>query len=649
MSRTSQPIDARETTPEESDVDGSRAEHHRPLPRWVGLRLAPLNPFRKDSWAVRANHWLLRQLARALPSEENRLLGLTVAIGGICGLAAVAFHLAIRGAEALLINPALTAPGRSWIAWTIVVPTIGALVAGFGIHYLFPRARGSGIPEVKHVFASGSGRIRLRDGIGKFIVGALQIGCGASLGREGPTVHICSALASSLGRAFALSPSNQRRLIPVGAAAGIAAAFNAPIAAVTFVIEELVGSLNTTVLSGVVVAAALAAAVEHSILGEHPVFDVPAGYGLDHPSSLLLYAALGVSAAVVGTAFVKALLEVRRFFRNAKRVPETLRPAVGGVVTGLLAVGTILWVHTTGVTGGGYETLGVALRGNLALKAALVLCAAKLIATVFSYSSGGTGGIFAPSLFLGGMLGAAIGHMDHLLLGPEHSQVGAFALVGMGAVFAAIIRAPMTSVLIIFEMTGSYKLVLPLMISNTVAFVLARRWQGLPVYEALLEQDGIDLPHGAKMQPLLRSMTVASAMTPNPVVLDARWTVDEAFQRIKGLPYAAYPVVDADGRMVGVLTEARIQRGVAEGAGAETTGAQARMREFLRVGQSLRDALAAMHRLNIRQMCVVADSNPTRLLGVLTMSDVMRAALAAERASVLSTPPPMADRRPSES
>lgn len=617
--------------------DGLCTERTELLPGRAGLLLAPLNPFRKDGWLVRANHWVLRQLARMLPSEEKRVLGLTVAIGGVCGLAAVAFHLAIRGAEALFINRAIAAPGSSWMAWTVAVPTIGALFGGVIIHYVFPRSRGSGIPEVKHVFASGSGRIRLRDGIGKFLVGTLQIGTGASLGREGPTVHICSAIASFLGRVFALSPSNQRRLIPVGAAAGIAAAFNAPIAAVTFVVEEFVGNLNTTVLSGVVVAAALAAAVEHSILGEHPVFDVPTGYRLGHPASLLLYAALGVAAAVVGTVFVKALLGVRRSFRQRGWLPEVVRPAVGGLITGLIAVATLSWVHTTGVTGGGYETLGAALRGDIALKAALVLCAAKLVATVFSYSSGGTGGIFAPSLFLGGTLGAAMGHVDQLLLGPGHSQVGAFALVGMGAVFAAIIRAPMTSVLIIFEMTGSYKLVLPLMISNTVAFMLARRWQRLPVYEALLEQDGIDLPHGEKLQPLLRSMTVSSAMTRSPVTLDARWTMDEAFQRTKSLPYAAYPVVDEDGRMLGVLTEARILRCVAERAGAETTRSQARVREFLRAGQNLREALAAMHRLGIRQMCVVDDDSPTSLVGVLTMSDVTRAALAAER-SATSTP-----------
>lgn len=629
--------------PTDGGQDDSDRGHRRPagprepFPGWVGMRLAPLNPFHRDRWLVHANHWVLRQLARAVPSEENRVLGLTVAIGGVCGLAAVSFHLAIRGAESLFINRALAAPGYSWIAWTIGVPTIGGLIAGAIIQYAFPKARGSGIPEVKHVFAAGSGRIRLRDGIGKFLVGTLQIGCGASLGREGPTVHICSAIATSLGRVFALSPSNQRRLVPVGAAAGIAAAFNAPIAAVTFVVEELVGSLNTTVLSGVVVAAALAAMVEHSVLGENPVFDVPTGYGLDHHTSLLLYAALGCSAALVGTAFVKALLELRRVFRQA-RIPGAVRPAVGGLVTGFLAAGTMLWVHSSGVTGGGYETLGAALNGQVALKAALVLCAAKLIATVFSYSSGGTGGIFAPALFLGGMLGAAMGHVDQILMGAHHSHVGAFALVGMGAVFAAVIRAPMTSVLIIFEMTGSYKLVLPLMISNTVAFVLARRWQGSPIYEALLEQDGIDLPHGAKMQPLLRSLTVGAAMTPRPVVLDAQWTIDEAFRRIKELPFAAYPVAEPDGRMAGILTEARIRRCVAEGQGQATTRSEARVREFLRPSQSLRDALAAMNRLGIRQMCVVDDDEPTKVLGVLTMSDVMRAALLAERTSVLSTP-----------
>ena len=236
-----------------------------------------------------------RLLRRSVPNERQQLFALTVVIGGACGLAAVAFHELIELVSHFAIDPALAAPGRSWIGWTLLVPTLGGLAAGLLLQYVVPNARGSGIPQVKVAFAGRGAPLRMRDSVGKFFVGALQIGTGSSLGREGPTVQITAGLASRIGRLAGLSADSVRRLLPVGAAAGIAAAFNAPIAAVTFTIEEVVGTLDQTVLSGVIVAAALAAIVERSILGTHPVFDIPAGAGLDHASSLLLYAALGLA------------------------------------------------------------------------------------------------------------------------------------------------------------------------------------------------------------------------------------------------------------------------------------------------------------------------------------------------------------------
>lgn len=620
------------------DADDEPPPSSKPLTP-VKPRLPPNDP---DTWLTRANQWLLGKLAKATGSEEQRVLALTIIIGGFCGLIAVAFHLAIGLAESLLIEPAMDAPQYWWVPLTILMPAIGAYAVALLIKHVFPRSSGSGIPEVKRVFATGTGRIRMRDGVGKFIASTLQIGTGASLGREGPTVHICSAAATFLGRTFALSPSNQRRLIPVGAAAGIAAAFNAPIAAVTFAIEELVGSLNTTLLSGVVVAAALAAVIERSILGGHPVFNAPSDYGLEHPLSLLLYAALGVCAAVVGTAFVRGLLYVRQRSRGLTKVPREMRPAIGGLVTGVLAVVGIFFLQTKGVTGGGYGVLDDALHGNVTLKAALFLCVAKVIATVFSYSTGGTGGIFAPSLFIGGMLGAVFGHVDDFLWGQNNAQIGAFALVGMGAVFAASIRAPITSVLIIFEMTGNYKLVLPLMIANTVAFALARRWQKTPIYEALLNQDGLELPQATKLQPVLRTLTVGDAMTVRPVTLDADWSMLDASKRIRNLGPGVFPVLEPDGKLVGVLTESRIRRAVAEGAGADTTRSWARIREFLRAKQSLRDGLSAMQRLGLDEMCVVDDDAPSQLVGILTIRDVTRAVLAADRSATMTPPPPTA-------
>ena len=440
--------------------------------------------------------WLLRRV----PSERQRLLGITILAGGLCGLAAVLFHLGIGWAETLLIDRANAAPGHSWIWWTILTPALGGLVAGLALYYIVPAAAGSGIPQVKAAYANRFGLVTFKEAAGKFILCILQIGSGASLGLEGPTVHICSGVSSLLARAARLSPQNRRRMAAVGMSAGIAAAFNAPIAAVTFTLEELIGDLDQTMLSGVIVAAALAAVVEHSILGANPVFHVNRVYTLTNASSLLWYALLGVLAAVVSVAFTDSLLGLRGWFRRLKSVPKWVQPAIGAAATGGLAVVGFELFHLNGIAGDPYKTLTLALTGTMPVLFMVGFCVLKLAATVCSYSSGGAGGIFAPSLFMGGMLGGAVGYLDVAVFHHPAEAIGAFAVVGMGAAFAGIVRAPMTSVLIIFEMTGGYGLVLPLMIANMTAFALARHWRHTPVYEALLEQDGIFLPHKGKPQ-----------------------------------------------------------------------------------------------------------------------------------------------------
>ena len=434
---------------------------------------------------------------RRVPNERQRLLAVTIIAGGLCGLAAVAFHLSIGVLESLFINRANAAPGNSWIWWTILTPGIGGLVAGVGLTYWVPGAAGSGIPQVKVAYALRSGLVPFKETIGKFLLCAIQIGSGASLGLEGPTVQICAGVSSLLARAVRLSPKNCRRMASVGMSAGIAAAFNAPIAAVTFTLEELVGDLDQTMLSGVIVAAALAAVVENKVLGATPIFHVQRAYTLTNPSSLVSYAVLGVLAAVVSVAFTDGLLGLRTQFRRLTQVPKWIHPAIGGLGAGALAMVGFVFFHFNGIAGDPYQTLTLALTGTLPVACMASYCLLKLAATVCSYGSGGSGGIFAPSLFMGGMLGGAVGFLDVTVFHHSADSIGAFAVVGMGAVFAGIVRAPMTSVLIIFEMTGGYGLVLPLMIANMSAFALARHWRRVPVYEALLAQDGIFLHYEA--------------------------------------------------------------------------------------------------------------------------------------------------------
>jgi CIC family chloride channel protein len=582
-----------------------------------------------QGWSVKwrsANATLLRLFLRLVPSESHRLFALTLIAGASCGLAAVFFHLSIIGTENRLIDRAMSASGKSWIWWTILTPTAGGLISGALLQYVVPGARGSGIPQVKVAYAVKGGRVPFRDALGKFLIGVLQIGTGSSLGREGPTVQICAGVASTLGRSAALSRENLKRLLPVGAAAGIAAAFNAPIAAVTFTIEEVVGDLDQAVLAWIVVAAAIAAGIERAVLGEHPVFTISKHYGLEHFSSLLFYAVLGVAAAIISLVFTESLLGLRKRFQRMKLLPAWARPGVGGLVTGGLAVAAIYWLGTNGVTGGGYGTLSLALSGGLAFRALLVLCAFKLVATVFSYGSGGAGGIFAPALFIGGTLGGVFGYFDHSLFHHGGNELGSFALVGMGAVFAGIIRAPITSVLIIFEMTGSYDLILPLMISNMTAYALARHIRPTPIYEALLIQDDIHLPHrDGRVSHALERLSVRDAMTRRPVTISASSTVAEAIKKVGSLEHSTYPVVDDGDRFVGMISEVRLRRLAAEGAGSDKVQKHADSRPHALAEYPLVRATVRMDKSGVRQLAIIDRKNGNKLIGLLTMSDIVRA------------------------
>ena len=562
---------------------------------------------------------------RFVPGESQRVFILTLIVGAACGLAAVSFHLAISWAEELLIDRALKAPGIGWMWLGVLTPAMGGLFGGLLLAYLVPGARGSGIPQVKVAYAVKGGRIPLRDTVGKFVLSALQIGSGGSLGREGPTVHICAGIAAALGRTFALSQKNLKRLLPVGAAAGIAAAFNAPIAAVTFTIEEVVGDLDQTVLSGVIVAAAIAAAIERGILGEHPVFTVTETFGLHYASSIILYAVLGVLAGFVSLAFTESLLGVRMLFRRMTAVPVWAQPAVGGALTGVLIVAAIYFLQTGGINGGGYDVLDSALSGKLAFKVMAALCVMKLAATVFSYSSGGAGGIFAPSLFIGGMLGGVVGYFDISLLGHPSSQLGAFALVGMGAVFAGIVRAPITSVLIIFEMTGSYGLILPLMIANMTSYALARRFRHTPIYEALLVQDDIFLPHPSRSTAhALERLQVSQAMNTDPVVLRRDMTVREAAEFVQRYEFTTFPIVDAESNCVGSITEMRLRRNLVEKQAERSIAEIADECRSVQSDEPLATAVLLMHESRVRQLAVTDHATDAKLAGIITMSDIVR-------------------------
>jgi CIC family chloride channel protein len=450
--------------------------------------------------------------------ETRTLFALTLIVGGLSGLAAVAFHKSIDFLNDHLLAGLLTHPPVERFILTAALLICVGLVSGLALQYLVPFARGSGIPEVKSSYMLSPGpQLSLRTIVGKFVLGALAIGSGFSLGREGPTVQICAGIGAGIGRLTRRPTRVVKSLISVGAAAGIAAAFNTPLAAITFALEEIVGDLNHRLVGAIVVATVAAAVIEHAILGGAPVFAVPA-YVLVRWWELIAYAVLGVVAGIGSTVFVQALLLTRRAMRRITQIPGWTKPALAGLVVALLGMAT------PEVLGIGYGALSEALHGEIGFQRMAGLFVTKIAATVVSYSFGLSGGIFAPALFMGGMLGGVVGHIVERFVTASPQSVGSFALVGMGAFFVGAIRAPITSILIIFEMTGDYAIILPLMISNMLSYTIAVKLQGLPIYDALLKQDGVPIEEHHRRADL-RHITVEQAMTGAPVPLNGNDSV----------------------------------------------------------------------------------------------------------------------------
>jgi CIC family chloride channel protein len=375
-------------------------------------------------------------------------------------------------------------------------------------------------------------------------------------------VQIGAGIASVVGRRLQLSPERAKALIPVGAAGALSAAFNTPVAAVIFALEEIIGDMNAGLLGSAVVASVASVIVERSILGNAPLFRVPA-YHLVHPAELIGYALLGVVGGVVSLVFCKSLLALRGLFQKMRAWTRWLQPAVGGVAIGLLLL------VSPAIMGVGYEYVDQALNGGLVLKTLLLLGVLKLGATVISYSSGNAGGIFAPSLYIGAMVGGAVGAIVHRVAPFPTGDSGAYALVGMGTLFAGIIRAPMTSVFMIFEITQDYQILVPLMVANLLSFVISRRYQPTPVYHALLEQDHVHLP-APGLKTTARGWTARDIMSPAPPLVAADRSIESVWRELGSHSNGEAPrLVGTSTELIGLLRPVRLTEAMEAGRSQE--------------------------------------------------------------------------------
>ena len=556
--------------------------------------------------------------------RQTRTIVATCVYGLVAGLAAVIFHLTIHGIHHLTYARYAEGDPISFVvkSFFTIMPT--ALIAGWLLDRFCREASGSGIPQLKVAFWKEFGYVPWRVVWVKFLAGSISIGGGSSLGREGPSVQLAGGLASNVAGLLGEAKQTRRNATAAGAAAGLAAAFNTPLAAITFVLEEIVGDLNSRFLGSVLLASVLGAFVVHGIVGKQPAFILEELQAANWALYLLI-PLVAAACAVLGVLFQKWTMRTRAWQKRAESIPLWLRPSIGAVVTWAIGCGVFLWTGSIGIFGIGYEALSAALANELTWKTAGILVVGKLIATIACYGWAGCGGIFSPTLFLGGVGGVFIsGFIGHFveLDASDHTLL---AVVGMSACLGAVVRTPVTGILIVFEMTHDFSVVPALMLGAIISQSIARRLAVHNFYEELLVQDGHNLQHVIPPRDLRmwQQLPVSAVMNFDPVVV--KDVSPESMKKaIEAHPYNYFPVME-EGRLTGILSRQKARAAIDSGGAP--------------ILQPVATCLPGDH---IRQLqfkliesptgvAVMLDKPGGQVIGIITLHDLLRAEVGMTR------------------
>jgi CIC family chloride channel protein len=579
-------------------------------------------------------HHLGAWLDRYQPPETAVLMGTALLVGLGAGLGAVFFRWLIRQVQDFSfgrLGQLLPFLGDYVL---IVAPILGGLIVGPLIYFFAREAKGHGVPEVMEAVALKGGRIRPIVVVIKSLASSICIGSGGSVGREGPIVQIGSALGSTVGQLLHMSDERIRNLVACGAAGGIAATFNAPIAGVLFALEIIVGEFSVGYFSTVVISAVTASVVGRIAFGNVPAFVVPE-YDMVSPLGLIFFTLLGVLAAFVGVAFTRILYLFEDIFDSWKGFPEYLKPAVGGLLLGVsglifLRLNSNLGLGVPGEPvaffGVGYPSMEWSLLGNGTVFLLLALTGVKMLATSLTIGSGGSGGVFAPSLFVGSMFGGAFGSIVHSLFPTVTATSGAFALVGMAAVFGGAARAPITSVLILFEMTDDYRLILPLMLATVVSTILAEHLDRESIYTFKLLRRGVRLERGRDID-VMQGVLVGEAMTTSVETISADMDLSQLDMLLNESHHHGFPVLDENSELFGIVTLQDVarakERGLYEGHKVREIATRSVLTAY--PDERMWVALKRLGTRDVGRLPVVDRQNPHRLLGLIRRNDIVRA------------------------
>jgi CIC family chloride channel protein len=548
------------------------------------------------------------------------ILGAVVGLGG--GFGTIAFRYLIElfqslvyGSQGNLLEIAQQTPWylKFW------VPALGGLVVGPLVYFLAREAKGHGVPEVMEAVALRKGVIRKRVSFVTILASAICIGTGGSAGREGPIVQIGSSIGSAVGQIIRVSGERIRTLVGCGAAAGIASTFNAPIAGTMFALEIVLGDFGLATFSPIVISSVVATAISRHHLGNSPALSVPP-YQLVSPWELPIYVVLGLFCAVVGVTFTRTLYKTEDLF-NGLKMPEYIKAVVGGLIIGIMA---LLFPHVLGV---GYPAIELVLMGKISILIMLLLIFFKILATSVTLSSGGSGGIFAPSLFLGSMAGGFFGTIVHAFLPEVTANPGAYSIVGMGAVVSATTHGPLSAILILFEITGNYWIILPLMIACITGSVASGQLFSESIYTMKLTRRGVNIRAGKDVN-LLKSILVQDAMSHAVETIPEGFPLAKLAESISDSKYHSFPMVDKDGNLTGILSYLDYHDVIHDrDLGHLIVAKDIATSEVISVypDESLYAALEKITPKDFSILPVVSKENSKKLLGIITRRDIIGA------------------------
>ncbi len=547
-----------------------------------------------------------------------------IIIGLLAGFAAIGIRFLIREisyfcfqGDGSLLQNIMNTP---WY-WILIIPTIGGLIVGPIIYFLAPEAKGHGVPEVMQAILLKGGNIRPRVAFIKAIASAITIGTGGSVGREGPIIQIGSSLGSMIGQFLRVPSKRLKTLVGCGAAAGIAAAFNAPIAGALFAVEIILMDFAIAQFSPIVIASVIATVVSHTFEGKFAAFIVPK-YQLVSPQEIGFYFILGALAGIASYLFIKALYYSEDVFDNKLKFPEYLKPALGGIQIGLIA---LIFPHVMGV---GYDTINDALYGNMFWYLALALVFIKILATSITLGSGGSGGIFAPSLFMGAMLGFFFGNAVHTIFPEVTATPGAYALVAMGGLVAGTTRAPITAIIIVFELTNDYSIILPLMVTCIISTILSSKLSRESIYTLKLLLRNIGIKEGMEVN-IMDSLYVKDIFRKDVETIKDSENFNQIVNKILKGKSAEYPVIDKDENVKGIISIYDIKGFFLEKEQLKdlliATDIASTRFESLPPETSCQNALDIMSRFGLEGLPVVNTENGNKLIGYIWRKDIQDA------------------------